>query len=146
MQQSELVEKLKPARFLNRYIYSMGFLPKKTQVFLDWLKIISSCGARKVVSTVKISASNVVSFGRYKVHKFSWKILYFAKNQKLENFVTFTILLLHNETLIAITYSCSPWFGAFARISFLNFYSYGKNVSWATQPVNDKMRVFKIGP
>ena len=126
--------------------YSMGFLPKKTQVFLNWLNSISSCRGRKVVSTVKISASNIVPFGRYKVHKFSWKTLYFAKNQKLKNFVTFTILLLHKEKLIPIIYSCSPWFGAFARISLFIFYSYRKKFSWVTMLVDDKMRVLKVGP
>jgi hypothetical protein len=48
-----------------------GFSTRKTQVFLNLLKSISFCGAQKVVSTVKISASTIVPFRRYKVHKFS---------------------------------------------------------------------------
>jgi len=43
----------------------MRFLPRKTQVFLNWLNSISSCKAPKVVSIVKISASNIVPWTTY---------------------------------------------------------------------------------
>ncbi len=64
-------------------VYSMGFLQKRTHISLNWLKDISSCRARWVVSTAKIAASNVVPIGRYRAHKCSWKTAYFAKNLKI---------------------------------------------------------------
>ena len=53
--------------------YSMGFLPKKHMSSLNWLKVILSCRAQWVVSTVKKSAYNIVPIERYNGHKFSWK-------------------------------------------------------------------------
>jgi hypothetical protein len=65
-----------------------------------------------VVSSVKISASNIVPFGRYKLHKFSWKTPYFAKNPKIGKFCDLhlsnsaemkTITLFKNDLMP------SPW-------------------------------------
>jgi hypothetical protein len=68
---------------------------QKIQVSTNWLKSISSCRAEKVASTVKISASNVILIRRYLVHKFSWKMIYFAKktnNSKFSDLHLFTTI------------------------------------------------------
>ncbi len=64
------------------WAYSMEFLPEKTEVSPNRPKDILSCRAWKVVFVVKKSAINIVPFGTYRSHNFSWKSWKFLKNEK----------------------------------------------------------------
>jgi hypothetical protein len=74
----ELYQKM----WLFLWAYSMEFLPKKPQMYPNRPKGMLSCRAWKVVFVVKKTAINIVPFGRYRSHNFSWKSWKFVKNQK----------------------------------------------------------------